>query len=68
MALLDEGLALRAAGVNQLTLVLGITPVQYAPVAAQAGISLTVGDVAWLKAYLQLAQASQLTTPLKVHL
>lgn len=68
VALLDEGLALRAAGVNQLTLVLGITPVQYAPVAARAGISLTVGDVAWLKAYLQLARASQLTTPLKVHL
>lgn len=68
VATLDEGLELRQAGLGELILVLGITPVQYAGIAAENEISLTVGDVEWLKAYQQLAKAVPVTKPLKVHL
>ena len=68
VAALDEGLELRQAGLTELILVLGITPVQYAEVAAENDISLTVGDVDWLKAYQQLAHTVSIPKPLKVHL
>lgn len=68
VALLDEGLRLRDEGISQMILVLGITPVQYALVAAREGISLTVGSLAWLQEYLQIARVAKVTTPLRVHL
>lgn len=68
VAILDEGLELRDQGVTALILVLGITPVEYAHVAADAGISLTVGDLDWLRTYHQFAQANHWRRPLKVHL
>ena len=67
VAMLDEGLELRNAGIDQLMLVLGLTPVHYAPVAALNDISLTVGSVNWLKEYAELAKNESLP-PLKVHL
>ena len=48
-AILDEALELRAAGFSEPILVLGITEVKYAKLAAEKGISLTVGDLEWLK-------------------
>ena len=68
VAILDEGLELRDQGITSLILVLGITPVEYAHVAAENGISLTVGDLEWLEQYHHLAQANHWTVPLKVHL
>lgn len=68
VALLDEALELRDNGIEKMVLVLGITPVAYGPLAANNGISLTVGDVAWLEEYRQLARDQRLTTPLRVHL
>lgn len=67
VAMLDEGLELRNAGLTGLILVLGITPVTYAPVAAENDISLTVGDLDWLNQYAQIAKDMALP-PLKVHL
>ncbi|WP_251548087.1 alanine racemase [Limosilactobacillus caecicola] len=68
VALLDEGLTLRDAGLQETILVLGITPVQYALIAAENGISLTVGSLAWLRDYQKVAQANGVKKPLKVHL
>ncbi len=68
VAILDEGMELRDQGITSLILVLGITPVEYAHVAAENGISLTVGDLDWLSQYHHLAQVNHWTAPLKVHL
>lgn len=68
VALLDEALTLRNAGFQETILVLGITPVQYAQLAAENGISLTVGSVQWLKDYQKIAQTNHIGKPLKVHL
>lgn len=65
---MDEALELRDNGITKLILVLGITPVENAHVAAEAGVSLTVGSLDWLKNYHQLASANHWTKPLKVHL
>ena len=51
-----------------MTLVLGITPVEDALIAAQAGVSLTVGSLDWLEQYHQLAQVAKPKKPLKVHM
>lgn len=48
VAILDEALTLRAAGFSEPILVLGITDVKWAKVAAENDISLTVGDQQWL--------------------
>lgn len=68
VAILDEALTLRDSGVTALTLVLGITPVRYGLIAAERGISLTVGSLTWLKQYHELAQVVATSRPLKVHL
>lgn len=68
VAILDEALELRDNGIDALSLVLGITPVEYANVAAMAGVSLTVGSLDWLQEYHRLAQVNHWTKPLKVHL
>lgn len=68
VAILDEGLKLRDNGIDALTLVLGITPVENAHLAAEAGISLTVGSLDWLEKYHQLAAVMPTTQPLKIHL
>lgn len=68
VAILDEALELRDSGVDAITLVLGITPVEEANVAAEAGVSLTVGSLEWLTKYHQFARQFNWTKPLKVHL
>lgn len=68
VAILDEALELRDNGLTAMTLVLGITPVQNAHIAAEAGVSLTVGSMDWLENYHKLAQTIPWTKPLKVHL
>lgn len=68
VAILDEALRVRDAGVEKMVLVLGITPVKYAAVAATNGVSLAVGSLDWLKAYKQMAEATGIEKPLKVHL
>lgn len=65
VAILDEGLALRQAGLTQPILVLGITDPEQAHVAAENDISLTVGSLEWFTAYQKLPQSKQ---PLKIHL
>lgn len=68
VAILDEALELRDNGITKLILVLGITPVENAHIAAEAGVSLTVGSLDWLEDYHQLAIANHWTKSLKVHL
>lgn len=70
VACLDEGLELTDAGIKpSLLLVLGVTEPIYAPIAANAGITLTAPSVDWLR-QVQLVLASQVEKPLplKVHL
>lgn len=67
VAILDEALELRRAGIMVPVLVLGITEPENAAVACQNDISLTVGSLDWLQQYQQLAQ-KQLESPLKIHL
>lgn len=67
VALLDEALELRELGyIDEPILVLGITPSEWATVAAQNHISLTVGDLAWLEA-AQSSLAAADVEPLRVH-
>lgn len=68
VAILDEALELRDNDVTAMILVLGITPVENAHVAAEAGVSLTVGSLDWLEEYHQMAMTYHWTAPLKVHL
>lgn len=68
VAILDEALELRDNGITAPILVLGITPVEYGRIAAEAGVSLTVGSLEWLRKYQQLAQTLPAARPLKVHL
>ncbi|MBD7895521.1 alanine racemase [Limosilactobacillus sp. Sa3CUN2] len=68
VAILDEALELRDNGITAMILVLGIAPVENAHIAAEAGVSLTVGSLDWLEAYHQMAQVQHWTKPLKVHL
>ncbi|MQS76136.1 alanine racemase [Companilactobacillus halodurans] len=63
VATLDEALEVRNSGVQAPILVLGIIPVEYAKIASRANISVTVGDLDWLKVAVELR-----TTNLKVHL
>ena len=68
VAILDEALELRDSGLDVITLVLGITPVEEANVAAEAGVSLTVGSLDWLTKYHQFARQFNWKKPLKIHL
>ncbi|KRL54984.1 alanine racemase [Furfurilactobacillus rossiae] len=67
VAILDEALTLRAAGITVPILVLGITQPQWAGLAAEQEISLTVGDLDWLATALPLLEDAQ-AAPLKIHL
>ena len=66
VAILDEALELRRAGIIQPILVLGVTPVKYALLAAVNGISLTVPDLKWLQE--AEPELSQNHLQLKIHL
>lgn len=66
VAILDEALELRRAGIMQPILVLGVTPEEYATLAAKNDISLTVPDFEWLKAAAQEIEKAGLE--LKIHL
>ena len=69
VAVLDEALTLREAGLDETILVLGITtPTKDGAIAAEHGISLTVGDLDWLKEYRDFAHQVKVAKPLKVHL
>ena len=68
VAILDEALALRAAGFTEPILVLGITEPEYAPLVAEKGISLAVGTQAWLTTAASILAANAVTAPLHVHL
>lgn len=66
VAVLDEALQLRDAGITCPILVLGITPATEAVLASSFDVSLTVGDLDWLqKADSLLKEASK---TLKIHL
>lgn len=68
VAILDEALEVRELGYEKETiLVLGITPVEYIVDAAINGISLTVGDLEWLKA-AKIVLESEIIPPLKIHI
>ena len=66
VAILDEALELRQAGIVQPILVLGVTPAKYASLAAVNGVSLTVPNLEWLKEVESNLIQDQLQ--LKVHL
>ncbi|WP_225048755.1 alanine racemase [Lacticaseibacillus kribbianus] len=67
VAVLDEALALRAAGFTQPILVLGIVDPRCAGLAAAQNIALPVGSLEWLEAALPVLEAAE-TAPLRVHL
>lgn len=66
VAILDEALELRRAGIVQPILVLGVTLPKYATLAAANGISLAVPTLDWLKQASQVLSQNQLC--LKIHL
>ena len=69
VAVLDEALALRAAGITQPILVMGLIEAHDALLAAQQCISVTVTTKEWLEeAGLLLQQATQQHPPLCIHL
>ncbi len=66
VAVLDEALQLRDAGITCPILVLGITPASEAVLASSFDVSLTVGDLDWLKNADSLLKEAGKT--LKIHL
>ncbi len=66
VAILDEALELRQAGIVQPILVLGVTPAKYASLAAVNGVSLSVPNLKWLKEAKSNLIQDQLQ--LKIHL
>ncbi len=66
VAILDEALELRRAGIIQPILVLGVTPEKYASLAAVNSISLTVPNLKWLQG--AEPELSQNHLQLKIHL
>ena len=66
VAILDEALELRQAGIVLPILVLGVTPVKYASLAAVNGVSLAVPNLEWLKEVESNLIQDQLQ--LKIHL
>ncbi|RRK10360.1 alanine racemase [Lactiplantibacillus garii] len=68
VAILDEALALRAAGITEPILVLGITEPEYAPLIAEKDISVAVGSLDWLQTAKHILAANQVRVPLHVHL
>lgn len=66
VAILDEALELRRAGITQPILVLGVTPEEYATLAAKNDISLTVPDFEWLNTADQ--ELNNTSLQLKIHL
>lgn len=66
VAVIDEGVALREAGLTETILILGVTPSEYAPYLAEYDLSTAVGDLEYLQqAYPLLKQSGQ---KLRVHL
>ncbi len=68
VALLDEALELRNAGFNEPILVLGITDPEFAAIARDHNISLTVSSTEWLKSAAITLKQVPSETLLNVHL
>lgn len=68
VAILDEALELRHAGLTQPILVLGITDPEVAVIAAQNNISLTVGSTDWIEKAAHLLKVADHQSVLKIHL
>ncbi|MFC6182631.1 alanine racemase [Lactiplantibacillus daowaiensis] len=68
VAILDEALALRQAGLTEPILVLGIVEPEYAALIAEKAISVAVGSQAWLTQAATVLAANQVNAPLHVHL
>lgn len=68
VAILDEALALRAAGLTEPILVLGITEPEYAALIAEKRISVAVGSQEWLDQASAVLAANNVKIPLRVHL
>lgn len=67
VALLDEALELRKAGITEPILILGIVDVEFVPIIAAEDLSVTVSSLEWLKeAEQRLMQ--QTTKALRIHL
>lgn len=64
---LDEALELREAGILEPILILGVIPEQYAKLAQEHHLTVTVASLSWLKNVLKARELSQ-TNPLKIHL
>ena len=65
VALIDEGLALREAGIAETILILGVTPAREATLMAKYDLSTAVGDLEFLiqahKNWLKLVLSSKFT-------
>ena len=68
VAILDEALQLRQAGIRLPVLVLGITDPECAQLAASENISLTVGSIDWLNQAAKLLDTSAFKGRLNIHL
>ncbi|MCY3046897.1 alanine racemase [Aerococcus urinae] len=68
VAVTDEALALREAGIQAPILILGITEVEDAWLHAQHDISLTISSLDWLKAAYAQRPTDRELAPLKLHL
>ena len=67
VALIDEAMELREAGILEPILVLGITDPQWAPVAAENNISLTISSPEWVKQALSILSVARCDSKLKIH-
>ncbi len=68
VAMLDEALVLRRAGITAPILVLGYTPLDSVEEAQRRDITLTVYQADWVRAASERLEQSQATRPLRVHI
>lgn len=68
VATLDEGLELRAAGLTQPIIVLGVVPAYACVVAANNDIAVPMASMEWFEQTCDLLTVANLVQPLKVHL
>ena len=68
VAILDEALELRYAGINDPILVLGLTNPTNVPLAAKEKISLTVSTASWLRRAAEILRSQSVNEPVRVHL
>lgn len=68
VAIIDEALELREAGLKEPILILGLVDIRYVAILAEKNISVTVSSTSWLEQAQQKLADTPIKRPLNIHL